>query len=252
LKKASWVGRRCGRQLLLLRRRLSPVVHRGMNCLHQAPRNVGAFVRCGPVYRKQRRVFALFHPLQRFTVTLIAALVVAVAVAVVVVVVAVAANAVVAVAVAVVPLAIAYVLLSSPTLSHSAAGVSVAVAVVLVAVAVAANAVIAVVSSVACVAVDVADVIVAVAVALVAVAQAPRSLRARSLTISRLPPSCCGDAIECAAALCASLDFLGATSRHSRLRGLSLVLCTCTSRLLRVLLFALACTCPCTCVCCVV
>ena len=71
--------RRCGRQPLLLlllrrrRRRLSPVVHRGMNCLHQTLRNVGAFVRCGPAYRKQRRAFALFHPLQRFTVTLIAA-----------------------------------------------------------------------------------------------------------------------------------------------------------------------------------
>jgi len=48
--------------LLRRRRRLSPVVHRGMNCLHQAPRNVGAFVRCGPAYRKQRRAFALFHP----------------------------------------------------------------------------------------------------------------------------------------------------------------------------------------------
>jgi hypothetical protein len=60
------LGRRCGRQALLRRRRrLSPVVHRGMNCLHQAPRNVGAFVRCGPAYRKQRRAFALFHPLQR-------------------------------------------------------------------------------------------------------------------------------------------------------------------------------------------
>ena len=38
---------------------------------------------------------------------------------------------------------------------------------------------------------------------------------------------------------CAALDFLGTTSR---LRGLSLVLCTCTSRLLLTLLLALACT----------
>ena len=38
------------------------MVHRRRGCLHQAPRNVGAFVRCGPACRKQRRAFELFRP----------------------------------------------------------------------------------------------------------------------------------------------------------------------------------------------